>query len=430
MNLAARKQRGDNVAPGGRRSRTASGKVTPTLVGLLCLGLLLVSYNHIRGNFHRLRTAVLKPEPPPPRPIAGPGGQPPVVLARSVSTLGAVPEFTSVTLLPGRGMEVLQISALIPGRGEISVLSSPSVDNIGSVMTDTGADASGRLSTTFGGALLAPWAGNLTGTPTGDDHVDVNLLGRRVSVPAQRSGISTEGLLLDRAADTVQTGVLTDGQFAEALFKLGNFGGVWPSSLQLTSRVELSGQSIEMTLTGRNVGQSILPLGLGWRPYLAVPGGDRSNATLYVPSSAVALTDHRTGLPTGAWETAQQAGEYLGKPGGVTLESNDINATYGDLQRAVVADGPMIELRDPGFDYGLRITLLSDTISTVHVEAPHDQQWVSVEADTNAPDPLGHQWSTSDTYGLRMLKPGESLVWRVRLEIFSLANSKAAESAR
>jgi hypothetical protein len=39
-----------------------------------------------------------------------------------------MPEFLSVTLLPGRGMNVLQITAYIPGKGEVNLLASPSIE--------------------------------------------------------------------------------------------------------------------------------------------------------------------------------------------------------------------------------------------------------------------------------------------------------------
>jgi len=41
---------------------------------------------------------------------------------------GTMPEFLSVTMLPGRGMNVLQIKAYIPGKGEVNLLASPSVE--------------------------------------------------------------------------------------------------------------------------------------------------------------------------------------------------------------------------------------------------------------------------------------------------------------
>ncbi len=49
------------------------------------------------------------------------GGQKIVTLTRkAVSTTR--PEFTSVVIAPGRGMEVLQITANFPGKGNVDVL--------------------------------------------------------------------------------------------------------------------------------------------------------------------------------------------------------------------------------------------------------------------------------------------------------------------
>src|ERR1035438_2497517 len=52
------------------------------------------------------------------------GGQNTVKLTREAKSTTA-PEFTSVTLAPGRGMEVIQITANFPGKGSIDVLASP-----------------------------------------------------------------------------------------------------------------------------------------------------------------------------------------------------------------------------------------------------------------------------------------------------------------
>ena len=49
------------------------------------------------------------------------GGQKVVTLSRTaVST--TKPEFTGLTLAPGRGMEILQITANFPGKGNVDVL--------------------------------------------------------------------------------------------------------------------------------------------------------------------------------------------------------------------------------------------------------------------------------------------------------------------
>ena len=57
------------------------------------------------------------------------GGEDVITLTRKAGTGGSKPEFLSVTLLPGRGMNMLQVTAAIPGKGEIPLLHSPSVQD-------------------------------------------------------------------------------------------------------------------------------------------------------------------------------------------------------------------------------------------------------------------------------------------------------------
>jgi len=52
------------------------------------------------------------------------GGQKIVTLSRK-ATSTTKPEFTSITVLPGRAMLVLQITANFPGKGNVDVLASP-----------------------------------------------------------------------------------------------------------------------------------------------------------------------------------------------------------------------------------------------------------------------------------------------------------------
>lgn len=433
MNFAAKNRVTRDETRLQRRRLAASGYVTPALVALLGAGLLAASYNHIRGNFHRLRLSVLKPEPGPPRPALGPGGQPPIHLARSSTSLGAYPEFMSMTLLPGRGMDVLQITALVPGRGEIPLLQAPPLEEAEADLTGSGHDLNGELQATFGATFLAPWAGTMTGVPSAATGRLENVWeGHRINFPASPTpgapaNQSTDGLLLDRAADSVQTGVQLDGQFADALFRLGSFNNAWVSSLDVETRIELTGHEITLTLTGRNVGTTSLPLGLGWKPYFTIPSGERDQALLYIPSSYVAGLDHHTGLPDGRWNLVPDGQRNFSKTGGSPLDGEAIDATFSNLHGGVLADGPTIELRDPAANYGMRMTLLSATINAVHVHSPADQAWVSIEPATNVGNPFGAGWTDENGSGIRILRPGESLTWKVRLEIFALAGPKDNE---
>jgi hypothetical protein len=76
----------------GFRNFSKSGRMTPTLVGVLCVGLLIASYMRGRGSLHKLGHAVKeKVDPPIPRLVVtdvGPGGQSPIRLTRTATAIG------------------------------------------------------------------------------------------------------------------------------------------------------------------------------------------------------------------------------------------------------------------------------------------------------------------------------------------------------
>jgi len=58
----------------------------------------------------------------------------------------------STTLLPG-GMNVLADRGLHPGKGEVNLLASPTIESAASMMNGKGEDADGILSMAMGGRL-------------------------------------------------------------------------------------------------------------------------------------------------------------------------------------------------------------------------------------------------------------------------------------
>jgi hypothetical protein len=77
-------------------------------------------------------------------------------------------------------------------------------------------------------------------------------------------------------------------------------------------------------------------------------------------------------------------------------------------------------LRDLGSNYGLRITALSPAIKAFRVVAPADENFVSIDPEFNFDDPFGREWEKGSGTGMVLLQPGQTVQWRVRLEIFSL----------
>src|ERR1700750_656122 len=85
------------------------------------------------------------------------GGRGPVTLHRKATSHGHEREFTSITLLPGRGLHTLQITAKPPGQGEPELPRPPSLQSAAEQMNERGDDAFGNLNHAFGGAFLIPF---------------------------------------------------------------------------------------------------------------------------------------------------------------------------------------------------------------------------------------------------------------------------------
>ena len=406
---------------------TASGWVTPGLIALVCIGLLIAAYERGHGHLHKITDVVAAPPPAEPAGPGGPGGQDAVRLSRTPSAVGTEPELLSAVFLPGRGMSLLQLTAAIPGHGELPLLAAPSLSDATHSLTGTGEDANGSLSATFGAALLLPWAGRLTGTPSGKGELQSSWKGKQLTFPAAPGNAngSTSGLFLARPAETVRTHVLPDGQSVDALFHADSFDGNWPSNADVLVHAELSGHSLDLTVTMKNTGSTEMPVGFGWKPYFALPAADRNNVLLTMPSSMVAEKEHRTGAPTGQISGTSGTAQDFVHARGTQLGGSSLDETYVDLQSGLMAEGPIAEIREPALNYGLRVIPLTSNFSNFHVVAPSNEAWISIAPASNANDPLGREWSGNPELGLQTLAPGASMQWKVRLELFSLIRSES-----
>lgn len=425
MNFAARKNSPQRGSP-AKRHYSTSGWVTPGIVAFVCLGLIIAAAERGHGNFQKLWARI---DPPPPviETPPGPGGQDAVHLSRSATTIGKGAELLSVTLLPGRGMNVFQITAMIPGHGEVPLLVSPQLADATGILTGDHDDANGSASTTLGGALLAPWAQSLSGTPTGTPGLlETAWNGHRLTFPAAgpRSMMSVEGLLLNRGADSVRSSMLPDGQSAVATFHAGDFNGNWPSNVEVTVLAELTARTLDLTVTAENTGQQPAPFGIGWHPFFAIPTGNRSSALITIPSHSVMEVDHRTGLPTGKSVQIDDTARDFSRPGGTKLGLTSLNETYTNLLPGT-GSGPIAELSDPGDNLKLSIIPLSSSITSMRVIAPADKSWVSIGPNTNLDDAFGPEWGQPQNAGMVTLAPGATLRWKVRIEISLLGATDA-----
>jgi len=404
----------------------------------IAIVLLLVAFGiKERGHGHltKLKTELKRPATVSPEPAAArPGGQDAVVLSRAPIPGLEMPEFLSATLLPGRGMNVLQIEAYIPGKGTVNLLASPPVEDAAKLLSGAGEDAEGNASLAMGGAIEAPWAGRVWGTKSQDGTDLTKWRGSSLSLPVNgdeepetsTTAVSVGGLLLQRKADTVKTVAMPDGGQAQAIYDAGDFDGHWLSHTEITTIVQLSGRALEMNISARNNGNLDEPIGIGWHPRFAILSNDRKQVVLKLPNALHAqVADRHSGMPSGKLVPVQGTPYDFTSGDGKPLGTANLNDSFVQLKPRLMDSGPVIELRDPKSNYGLRITVLSVDIKALRVYAPADANFISLDPQFNYDDPFGKEWGGEDT-GMVVLPPGHTAQWKIRLEIFSL-NSNSSQ---
>ncbi len=401
--------------------------------------LLLVAFGlkeRGRGHFSHLKTQLGVTHRTPIQAMAvRPGGQDAVVLEHAQMAETDEPELLSATLLPGRGMNVLQIKAYVPGMGEVNLLASPPLEDAAKRLNGTGEDADGSASLTMGAAIEAPWASRIWGAKSPDGtSLTATWQGHNLSLPmdSQESNrpskaASVGGLLLKRPADTVKTDVLPDGGQAQAIYDAGDFDGHWISHTEITTTVQLSSRALDMTLSARNTGSEAEPIGIGWHPRFAILSGDRKQEILKLPNALHAeAADRGSGMPSGKLLPVQgTAYDFTGRDG-ARLGMTGLDDTFVHLKPGLLDNGPIAELRDPRSNYGLRITAMSLAIKAMRVYAPANSAFVSIDPQFNYDDPFGREWSKGEDTGMTVLQPGQTAQWKIRLEIFSLTGNGSA----
>jgi aldose 1-epimerase len=359
-----------------------------------------------------------------PSAVAGPSeinGQPIVVLKRAATSGGDRPEFLTATILPGRGMNLLQITASIPGKGVVEVFATPSLDEVAKALAN---DKFGNMSfSTFGGAYLVPYANRIRGASSADGQtITAEWHGKRLVLPANWSGKnpgaerhSIHGLILTRKADDFH--VSDDGSSITAHIHAGDFDGHWLSSTDLTIRIDLRADTVDSTIIARNVGSEPEPMGIGWHPYFTIPSGRRDQVRLRIPATQHVETNNLDDVfPTGKITSVKGTRLDFTAPEGKLIGNELYDDSFSGLKRA---NGEVVvSLIDPAAHYGLHIEGLSPAIKTVQFYAPKDKPFVALEEQYNFGDPFSKLWNGMDT-GMLTLTPGQSTTWRVRIQLFT-----------
>jgi aldose 1-epimerase len=346
-----------------------------------------------------------------------------VVTLKRAAGSNTKPVFTSVTVAPGRGMEVLQITANFPGKGEVNVLNSPDLPTIKDTL-DLKDNANGDSGYRFGAAILVPYANRVRGQVSPDGKtVNVNWEGHTLSLPGNTSGRqpgaekhAMHGLILKAKFKDVRTKKIAGGEQVSGVLHAGDFGGQWVSSTDLVMTVSLTADAVDVQVTAKNVGKEAEPIAIGWHPYMNLPSGNRAQARVHIPGTQFSEMDrHDDMIPTGKLVNVEGTVNDWRAPEGVALGDRfyDENWCHFERTNGVIA----VKVTDPAAQYGVEIDGVSPEINTVEAYAPPRAKFVAIEHQYNFNDPFGKQWNGMDT-GMMRLKPGQRTTWHVRLKVF------------
>ena len=346
-----------------------------------------------------------------------------VTISRKPTPGATKPEFTSITLLPGRGLELQQITAFFPGKGDVNVLASPSLEESAKMLNDQDTP-NGDLGYRLGAAFLFPYPNRIRGKLSADGKtLTTEWQGHTITLPANNIGTkpgaerhAMHGLILKAKVEDLKVTHAAAGGTVSGVIHGGNFDGHWLSKTDLVITVSLTADSVDASIVAHNVGSESEPVAIAWHPYFNLPSGDRKQARLHVPASEMAQVDNYDNVfPTGKilpvagtpYDFQAQEGKALGS------QFLDDNFSHLDSKGGPV----VVTITDPAAHYGVHIEGLTPNIKTIQVYAPPTKNFIAVEHQFNFADPFGKEWGNMDTE-MVTLAPGKSTTWHVRLKVF------------
>jgi galactose mutarotase-like enzyme len=320
-------------------------------------------------------------------------------------------------------MEIIQITANFPGKGNVNVLASPDMAGA-KKMLDVDDDDFGNLGYRLGAAFLAPYPNRIRGKLSADGKTLTTAWeGHTLTLPANNIGKlptaerhAMHGLILKGKVSDVQVKKLPGGEQVTGVLHAGNFGGHWLSKTDLVFTITLSAEAVDAAIVAANVGNEAEPMALAWHPYFNFPSGNRAQARIRIPAATMAEGDNYDNVfPTGKLLPVKGTRFDLNAPDGAVLGKNYFDDNWNHLQwkGGVVT----VEVIDPAADYGVKIEGLSPEISSIQMYAPPEKSFAAIEHQYNLADPFGKEWGATNT-GMVTLKPGQSTKWHVRLRVF------------
>jgi galactose mutarotase-like enzyme len=335
------------------------------------------------------------------------------------------PHFVRAIVLPGVGMNLLELKAYVPGSGEVNVIGSINLADAKKLLENDN-DAFGDKSFSTGGAILLPFANRIRGTLSADGKsIETTIGDKQVSLPANSHGKNPgaplhalHGLIFASKFQDVKQADDGPAASVSALLHAGNFNGHWLSKTDVSVQMALSGEVMDIAVTAKNVAHDLLPMAIGFHPYFNFPSGDRQQGRIHIPAVEQALvTNYDDVFPTGQIVPVKNTPYDFTNPKGTALGSLYLDDSFTDVQRS--SDGAAhVEIIDPKAHYGVHILAISPQIKAIQVYAPLEKNFVAIEPQFNLVDPFNKKlWGNRDT-GVVWLKPGQSVTWHIKSELF------------
>jgi aldose 1-epimerase len=179
----------------------------------------------------------------------------------------------------------------------------------------------------------------------------------------------------------------------------GQFG--WPFPYDLEATIEVAQDTLEYSLTLVNVGQQVMPAGLGWHPWFASHRGE-----LQLQFEARQYYEQADFLPVGPARPHESADPEFVRP---RIPDWGFHGLFTEL----VSRRVVLEWTRRGINAELKFTGDADHLL---VYASEEREAVAIEAQTHAPDGPARA-AVGLSGGIAGLSPGESLNVGYRLAI-------------
>jgi len=353
------------------------------------------------------------------------GGEPVVTLTRPRGTDQSKPQFLEAVVLPGIGMNLLQLKAYLPGKGDIQVLTTMDLPEAKKFL-ETDNDEFGNNAFKIGAAMLLPYPNRIRGKLSPDGKTLATMIaGHKLELPANWKGKNPgaeihamHGLILTSKFQNVKHHDGPQESTVTGMLHGANFAGHWLSDTDVDIGMTLKNATMDVYIIAKNVGDQEDPMAITFHPYFEFPSGDRKQARLHVPADMRAIVNNYDDVfPTGKLVPTKGSKYDFNAPEGAPLGDLFMDDCFTDLTHDPDG-GATIEVTDPAAKYGLRIRALSPHIKAVQIYAPPDKNFVAVEPQFNLADPYNKKiWGNRDT-GMVLVQPGKSVSWHVRLELF------------